>query len=49
VQKAHINGMTAPDPDLYSCVLHQMKKIKFPRPADGKTKEITYPLVLKPE
>lgn len=49
VKRATIDSMTAPDPDLHNCLLHQLRKVKFPPPADGKSKTITYPLVLKPE
>ncbi len=49
VSKANIDSMSAPDPDLHGCVVRQLKKVKFPPPADGLRKEIRYPLVLKPE
>lgn len=47
VQKAHIERMSMPDPDLQSCVLRVLKKLRFPAPRDQKPKEIHYPLVLK--
>jgi TonB family protein len=49
VRKAKIARMSAPDPDLYECVLKTLKRMHFPPPKDGKSKEISYPLVLKPE
>ncbi|MEW6055211.1 MAG: AgmX/PglI C-terminal domain-containing protein [Bdellovibrionota bacterium] len=49
VIKAQIDQMSAPDPDLYSCVLKRLKKITFPAPVDRKSRAIRYPLVLRPE
>ena len=49
VQRAEISKMSSPDPDLYDCIRRTLRKIQFPVPNDGKSKKITYPLVLKPE
>jgi len=49
VQKPQIERMDFPDPDLYSCVLRVLKKLQFPKPKDGKSKVVKYPLVIRPE
>lgn len=49
VQNAKILEMSEGDPDLYSCVLRVLRKLGFPKPKDQKPKNITYPLVLRPE
>ena len=49
VHKPRISNMSAGDPDLHGCVLRTLSRIKFPPPQDGESKEITYPLVLRPE
>jgi hypothetical protein len=49
VRKPKITRMSAPDPDLYECVLKTLKRMHFPPPKDRESKEIFYPLVLKPE
>ena len=47
VAKADIVQMSAPDPDLYSCVLHVLKGLEFPKPKSGKPAQVSYPLILK--
>ena len=49
VKRAAVIDMSAPDPDLQACVLKTLRKLNFPKPSDGKPKEIKYPLVLKPD
>lgn len=49
VQKPNITNMSEPDPDLYDCVRRTLKRIQFPKPKDGKSKPVTYPLSIKPE
>lgn len=49
VKKPRIDDMTEGDPDLYSCVLRVLKRMKFPPPPDGQAKPIVYPLVVRPE
>jgi TonB family protein len=49
VENAQIEKMSAPDPDLRSCVLHALRKIRFPAPKDGEAKNIVYPITLRPE
>ena len=49
VEKAETESMTSPDPDLQTCVLRALKRLQFPVPKDRKSKEINYPLILKPE
>jgi hypothetical protein len=47
VKKAKVDSMTLGDPDLHSCVLRTLYKIRFPKPGDGKQKDILYPLSLR--
>lgn len=49
VRNAEVESMSVPDPDLQGCVLTVLKKLKFPPPKDGKPKNISYPLTVKPE
>ena len=47
--KAKVVGMTDPDPDLQLCLMKVLRKIDFPKPADGQPKPVNYPLTIKPE
>ncbi|MBI3555635.1 MAG: energy transducer TonB [Deltaproteobacteria bacterium] len=49
VTKAAVDGMSSPDPDLQGCVVKALKRLRFPVPGDRAPKQLTYPLVLKPE
>jgi hypothetical protein len=49
VTDATVDQMQGPDPDLYDCVVKVVKGITFQKPHDDQPKEITYPLVLRPE
>ena len=49
VTRSRIDQMSSPDPDLRTCVLLRLRRIKFPSPGDRKPKDIHYPLVLRPE
>ena len=48
VTRAKIKSMSMGDPDLHDCVLRRLRKITFPKPADGQTKSIEWPLTLSP-
>ena len=47
--KPKVLGMGDPDPDFQLCLMKVLKKIDFPKPADGQPKPVNYPLTIKPE
>lgn len=49
VTRSTVEKMNGPDPDLRGCILRALNRIQFPKPDDGKAKDIQYPLILRPE
>ena len=47
--KAEVLGMSDPDPDLQHCLLKTLARIEFPRPKDGQSKPVLYPVTIRQE
>lgn len=45
VVNPEIERMSTPDPDFGDCIIRKLRRIEFPKPNDGKPREIRYPLI----